>query len=791
MKSLIPRASARSFMPGRRLRLVPALPALVAVLVGTACGDTDRTPGAEPVDTVSNKLAVVTNGAFTNVYVFPSPSTDTWEHYIAALRPTDAASFSRASIDAVTDRMMASGWPSYFNTLYQYSGVNPPQFFGSAVASQQCVDAAMHDANNGVLEWTTIRSLANCHVDGMDPSPQVNLIFSPDIKVGQIGVTANGPDMCTTKGQPGAWHAWGVNVPNFAALPTAPGCATSFSAFTQNLSHEVVEMLSDPAGTGFGTLGENEVGDICQSRGDSATTTAAGDSLSRYWSVADNDCEPRLDAPSGSTSTTWVLGQASPLRRFTGGFQTFSLGVPADRVVTDAAATQVSIVIQTGGDDLQGGSNANNADVTLRFAGGGTLTTNVNQGHHWNNGETNSAILGMPSGVRVSDITGVTISTQFSNGDNWNVDKVALVVSYPSGSATGPRLPRHVSWLDVSSAPLVRFTGSVHDERLAATAADFGANVLDLQVVISTGNDDLRGGGNSGDNCDVGIELASGQVITVANANHGGTWGGWTKNTVSIPLPPGGLRGGDVAAVTLHTGFGGDVSGDNWNVERVQLLATLPPPPPVITALSPASGPWEGGTIVEIDGANFDPAPNATQVTFYGYPSPSVSCTNSQKCFARSPNFGTLSVAEAVPVQVTVGGETSGITSQSYFTYEPGPKCTSAFTCAGVGFGFPLLLVTCPEEVSFYDLAGTSSQVLVGTGTTYTYDTNDVGNGAMACANGACSYFSTIGPKDYCGPVPPPPPPPPTCDGLRKPVGKCAVGWRCCGSDGWRCGVCM
>jgi hypothetical protein len=44
---------------------------------------------------------------------------------------------------------------------------------------------------------------------------------------------------------------------------------------------------------------------------------------------------------------------------------------------------------------------------------------------------------------------------------------------------------------------------------------------------------------------------------------------------VRIPLPAGGLRGGDVRSVRLHTGFGGGMGGDNWNVQRIVLKATL------------------------------------------------------------------------------------------------------------------------------------------------------------------------------------------------------------------------
>jgi hypothetical protein len=474
---------------------------------------------------------------------------------------------------------MTPVWPSYFDPLFQYSGIHPPRFFGSGVASTQCVAAAMRDAHNGVLQWDTIRSLSNCHVDGMDPSPQVNLIFAPEIKVAPIVPAGTGPDMCSMSGShDDGWHAWGINTPNFSALPTAVGCAPDFKTFTQTLSHEVVEILSDPGGTGFGTLGHDEVGDKCENRPD-AFTTYRGFSVARYWSNFDNTCEPRLDPPAGSTSDTWILGAGSPLRRLTGDVHDLMLGVPAGRTVTDARTTDVQLVIQTGGDDLRGGND--NATATLNFAGGNRATVNINQGRQWNNGQTHAVHLALPSPApRVSDIAGVTISTHFGGGiggDNWNVDRVALIVSFPTGSAMHGPPPPPVTheWLNASSNPLVRFTGDRHDFSENVPAQDVGHNVTALRLIISTGNDDLRGGSHAGDNCDVIIDLGGGRNITVNNVNHGGKLDNWSTLTVPIPIPAGGLKGGDVKSVRLHTGFGGGMGGDNWNVNRLQLEATL------------------------------------------------------------------------------------------------------------------------------------------------------------------------------------------------------------------------
>ena len=558
--------------------------------------------------------AIVINGYFTNVYVYPNSDKETWEQHLASLRSqtpcpiatvSNADAFSRACIDAFTRDIMRPTWPSYFDPLAAYTTdvfgldtkyIHPPQFFGSGVALKRCVDAALKDAYQGVLQWDTVRTLANCHDSGLDPSPQLNLIVSPDIRIAGVHVpVAHGAEMCTA-GEASAWHAWGIGVPNFTVLPTSVACHPNFASFTKDLTHEVVELLTDPGGAGYFANFpdyEHEAADLC---GDPETTVVDGFLLARYVGgpyppfvsgVPVPGCQPRLDPPSGSVAQTWILGQGSPLMRLTGQSHELTLAMPASRATTDATLTQAIIVIQTGDDDLRGGDHAgDNADVRLTFVGGQTLTTNVNKAFSWGNHTTHSAILNLPSPPpRVSDITSVTISTNFGGGlggDNWNIDRVALVVSFPFGSTTtGPIPPAPVihDWLIASELPLIRFTGQVHDLVLPINPQDLGQAMSALSLTISTGNDNLRGGSNPGDNCDVTIQLSSGPPIVLKNVNAGQTWDNWTNHTISIPLPAAGLHGGDVTAVIVHTGFGGGIGGDNWNLEQMILEATLTPPP--------------------------------------------------------------------------------------------------------------------------------------------------------------------------------------------------------------------
>ncbi len=150
--------------------------------------------------------------------------------------------------------------------------------------------------------------------------------------------------------------------------------------------------------------------------------------------------------------------------------------------------------------------------------------------------------------------------------------------------------------LAATGDPLVRFTGDLHDwtRALGFPAADADKLVLQLLLSMATGGDDLRGGSAPGDNCDVSIDLSSGGVLSFPNVNAGQSWENGETHAVLLPLP-GGTKLGDLAQLTLHTGFGGGVDGDNWSVNGVTLTAVASAaasaaPSPVLRSWVEASG---------------------------------------------------------------------------------------------------------------------------------------------------------------------------------------------------------
>lgn len=228
----------------------------------------------------------------------------------------------------------------------------------------------------------------------------------------------------------------------------------------------------------------------------------------------------------------------------------------------------------------------------------------------------------------------------------------------------------------------------------------------------------------------------------------------------------------------------GDISG-------VEVAYGLPSSPaPAIASISPTSGPNTGGTTIAINGARF--ATNGGTQFFLGStPLKNVSCTSSTLCTATTPEIALQASPLALDVQATVAGRTSATNPEDVFTFTAGPSCTSSFSCAGVAFGFPRSVAVCPGDETFILLAGTSSQEVVGSGTTYSFDTDDVTLDAAACdpSTGSCTSIPTYEPSSsYCGALPPPTPPS-TCNGRPKPTSSCTSGgWHCC--DTWHCGVC-
>ncbi len=117
-------------------------------------------------------------------------------------------------------------------------------------------------------------------------------------------------------------------------------------------------------------------------------------------------------------------------------------------------------------------------------------------------------------------------------------------------------------------AVLLPFLTGLHPAANAQTP-DRATPISSLQVTISTGGDDLRGGQVAYG----AIGLRDGRTLPKVNLNGGRGWGNNSTNTVTVPLPSG-IRLGDLAFFTLeHDGAPKNLGQtyDNWNLDAIAI----------------------------------------------------------------------------------------------------------------------------------------------------------------------------------------------------------------------------
>jgi hypothetical protein len=545
------------------------------------------------------------NADFTNIFLYlPSTPGQTWDQHVASLgAPTSE------QINAMTAALVCS---SYFDALSQYA-LNPPIFSGAGATVSSCVQAALKDAGSdkGVIAYATMRTFAGCEQsDDGDASTQVNIFVSPDIKASDYG--QDGTYMCSPgtdgSGGTGGYHGFGLSVPNFVVIPTGPKCNPNPSSVLHSLSHEMVETISDPGNLGWlhssGPLqlsensNQGELADICSSLGQYPapalpfpdTDGLTGLTVAPYWSDQDDSCEPQA-----IMNDTLIPLAGSPSIRFTGSVHNLTVPVTVHSAPV-GVLDSLELDVVTGGDNLNGGSAAN---VTVQVDQPGTTPfefedTDINEGTSWNNDTLHAVFLSVPQGIDVSEITQVTLNTQFTggvSGDNWDVSGLELQAGvYPPPTGSCATTMAHLlevvgtQTLSDGSTGLVRIkSGSpqAFTETLSPVpSADDDLIVTGLNLQVGTGGDNLRGGNEPQDNANAILDLASGSSVKFQNINmnndwpSGVGWAPWVHLLDLNSLPPD-TPAEDLESIALQTDLPGGVSGDNWDVSSMQLTGLL------------------------------------------------------------------------------------------------------------------------------------------------------------------------------------------------------------------------
>ncbi len=232
---------------------------------------------------------------------------------------------------------------------------------------------------------------------------------------------------------------------------------------------------------------------------------------------------------------------------------------------------------------------------------------------------------------------------------------------------------------------------------------------------------------NSGALNDVssGANGTCGTYLCTAGPGYDGPTGSGTLNGLSAFTPPapsiaslsptsgptsGGtavtIGGANLSGASSVTFDGVAASGVNWNAASETLMATAPPGPagsasvtvttaggsasstftyvnvaPVVSAISPASGPMTGGTAVTISGSNLS---GATAVTFGGASASSFTYNAATGAISAVAPPGAVG---AVSVSVTTSGGSSAASAASQFTYTSTFKVAASPSSQAVGAG--------------------------------------------------------------------------------------------------------
>jgi serine/threonine protein kinase len=205
-------------------------------------------------------------------------------------------------------------------------------------------------------------------------------------------------------------------------------------------------------------------------------------------------------------------------------------------------------------------------------------------------------------------------------------------------------------------------------------------------------------GGTSVTITGTGLSGASG----VSFGGAAGMITGDSGTRITVKSPPG--KGTVTVTVTAP---GGNVTAGEFSYKA----ASSPPPPtpsPVVSGISPASGPTAGGTSVSITGTNLS---GATGVSF-GSAGGSITADSSTKITATSPaGTGTADIT------VTTPGGTSEITSADKFTYVvPAPTVTGIRPDTG-SYGTTI-------DILGTNLSGATSVSFGGVGATISSDSS-------------------------------------------------------------------
>lgn len=340
-----------------------------------------------------------------------------------------------------------------------------------------------------------------------------------------------------------------LQAPNGATLQVITLKAQNQSGWSNNSSHAVTAGLSRPQSV-------SSIGHIVIT-------------LTSHNSFGESDDNWNIQSVTvtllnnGASPTQLVNSSGNPLARLTGSGPSVSLALLP--VAPAGSYNQIAFVIGTGDDDLRGDSSAT---ATLEAPNGSMLQVVILKAQNapgWNNNTTHNVTVSL-NPVRTPASIGhivITLASHNSFGetnDNWNVQSVSVSLMNNGGSAK--------PLMNASGAPLARLTGSAPSLTLPQELAGPPGTFNQIQFVIGTGSDDLRGDSSA----TALLESPNGspvQTLTLKSQSQPG-WNNNTIHTVTMGLNPARTPcaiGHVILTLTSHNSLG--ETNDNWNVQSV------------------------------------------------------------------------------------------------------------------------------------------------------------------------------------------------------------------------------
>ena len=262
---------------------------------------------------------VVANAEVVNLYMASSG----WNALVPA-----SSGVTKEALDSWTTALLASG---YFSFGTQY-GIGTPTFSGGFMSAAKCVPTA--SGSSPVLSTSAASGVISCNfgsggvLHGRN-NTIANLIVPPPWNI-LDGIDGIGSTCSTISGYHTA--TLDASLVPFTVIPVGPLCNTNFNQTTDTMSHEIIEVLTDPVATYGWTqkfasginvseeLSAGEVGDICTIVGDAKALPAENDAISffaaggaiqAYWSNSAQTCLPGVPASPTLAATPIAFSQSS------------------------------------------------------------------------------------------------------------------------------------------------------------------------------------------------------------------------------------------------------------------------------------------------------------------------------------------------------------------------------------------------------------------------------------------------------------------------------------------------